>query len=142
LVNVPVVFPGGGGFALTFPLKAGDEALVVFSSRCIDYWWVSGKISQQAELRMHSLSDGFAIVGPKSVPNVLSSIDTANVQLRSNDGLTTITLTPTGDAIVNAPGGITLKLFPTISLSITPDGKVSILAPSGLFVNGVEVTVP
>ena len=31
LPDVPVVFPGGGGFALTFPVAAGDECLVVFA---------------------------------------------------------------------------------------------------------------
>lgn len=30
LVDVPVVFPRGSGYTLTFPVKAGDECLVVF----------------------------------------------------------------------------------------------------------------
>lgn len=30
LVDVPVVFPRGGGCTLTFPVKAGDECLVIF----------------------------------------------------------------------------------------------------------------
>jgi hypothetical protein len=42
LVDVPVCFPRGGGCTLTFPVAAGDEALIVFSSRCIDAWWQSG----------------------------------------------------------------------------------------------------
>jgi hypothetical protein len=42
LVDVPVFFPRGGGFTLTFPVKSGDECLVVFSSRCMDAWWQSG----------------------------------------------------------------------------------------------------
>ncbi|WP_274537266.1 Gp138 family membrane-puncturing spike protein, partial [Escherichia coli] len=31
LVDVPVVFPRGGGCTLTFPVKAGDECLVIFA---------------------------------------------------------------------------------------------------------------
>src|SRR5271155_5094227 len=41
-LDCPVVFPGGGGFTLTFPVAAGDEGLLVFASRCIDAWWQSG----------------------------------------------------------------------------------------------------
>lgn len=44
LVDVPVVFPCGGGFSLTYPIRPGDEALVVFASRCIDGWWQGGEI--------------------------------------------------------------------------------------------------
>src|SRR5206468_1066558 len=58
LLDCPVVFPGGGDVVLTFPLKLGDEVLVVFSDRCIDAWWQNGGLQNQAELRMHDLSDG------------------------------------------------------------------------------------
>lgn len=51
LPDVPVVFPGGGGFALTFPVAAGDECLVVFASRCIDAWWQSGGVGEPMEPR-------------------------------------------------------------------------------------------
>ena len=57
LVDVPLVWPRAGGFALTFPIAAGDEVLVVFSCRCIDSWWQSGGIGAPAEARMHDLSD-------------------------------------------------------------------------------------
>lgn len=86
LLDVPVIFPNGGGFSLTFPIAAGDEALVVFSSRCIDSWWQLGDIHPQSELRMHDLSDGFAIVGPRSQPRVLSAVSTTSSQLRSDAG--------------------------------------------------------
>ena len=61
LPDLPVVFPSGGGFTLTFPIKEGDECLVVFSARCIDGWWQSGENAPAPDERMHDLSDGFAI---------------------------------------------------------------------------------
>lgn len=88
LVDVPVVFPRGGSYTLTFPIQPGDECLVVFASRCIDNWWSQGGVQTQYELRMHDLSDGFAFVGPFSqitAPS-LTGVSTTTTQLRSNDG--------------------------------------------------------
>lgn len=107
LLDCPVYFPSGGGCTLTFPVTKGDECLVVFASRCIDAWWQSGGIQEQAEFRMHDLSDGFAFVGFSSLPNVPGAISTSTTQLRSNDGVTVVELDPAGQKVnVNAPGGI------------------------------------
>lgn len=86
LVDCPVHFPSGGGYTLTFPLVKGDEALAVFSSRCIDDWWQSGGIGIQPITRMHNLSDGFVLAGISSVPNVHPDISVESVQLRNRDG--------------------------------------------------------
>lgn len=93
-VDVPVFFPEGGGVTMTFPVKAGDECLLVFASRCIDAWWQSGGIQVQADQRMHDLSDGFAFVGVSSVPRVISAISTSRAQFRSNDGQAFVELDP------------------------------------------------
>ena len=106
LLDVPVVFPRGGGGALTFPIAEGDECLVVFASRCIDAWWQSGGVQIPAEMRMHDLSDGFALPGPFSQAQKISGISTNSVQLRSNDGSTYIDLNPTAQTVkIVAPGG-------------------------------------
>jgi hypothetical protein len=102
LVDVPVVWPRAGGFALTFPIKAGDEVLVVFASRCIDAWWQSGDVGAQAEARMHDLSDGFAILAPTSQPKKFENINPNNVQLRDESGTTYVEITPDGAARVVA----------------------------------------
>jgi phage baseplate assembly protein gpV len=86
LINIPLMFPRAGGFALTFPIVKDDEVLVIFASRCIDSWWQQGGIQVQAELRMHDLSDGFAILAPTSQPKVLPNVSADNVQLRNEDG--------------------------------------------------------
>lgn len=117
LVDVPVCFPRGGGCTLTFPVAQGDEALIVFSSRCIDAWWQSGGIQVQAELRMHDLSDGFAIPGPFSQATKIGGFSTTSTQLRSNDGTTYVELNPSGKVVnVVAPGGMTITA-PTVTIT-------------------------
>jgi hypothetical protein len=46
------------------------------------------------EFRMHDLSDGFAFVGPRSTPRVLSGVSTTATQLRSDDGATMVEVSP------------------------------------------------
>lgn len=94
LRDVPLYFPSGGGCTLTFPVKAGDECLLVFSSRCIDLWWQNGGVQAPFEVRRHDLSDAFALMGVRSQPRVISGISADSVQLRSDDGTASITLNP------------------------------------------------
>lgn len=92
LVDCPVQFPAGGNCTLTFPVAVGDECLVVFASRCIDGWWQSGGVQEQAEIRMHDLSDGFVLLGFRSVPRALANVSTTAAELRTDDGAARITM--------------------------------------------------
>lgn len=103
LINVPIVFPTAGGFALTLPVKKDDEVLIVWACRCIDAWWQSGGIQRQVEERMHDLSDGFALIGITSTQNVLPSVSTTSAQLRTKDGTKYIELTSGG---INMVGNV------------------------------------
>lgn len=126
LLDCPVVFPGGGGVTLTFPLKEGDEVLVVFSSRCMDAWWQQGGVQPPLEARMHDLSDGFVIPNVRSQARRLGNVSTTHAQLRSDDGNTYVDLDPTGHAV---------KIKAT---SITLDGDVTITGNTAM--NGGSVT--
>lgn len=106
LIHCPVVFPGGGGFLMTFPIQPGDEVLVIIASRCIDAWWQNGGIQTQSQLRMHDLSDGFALPRVFSKPNAPSSLSTQNAQLRTRDGSCLLEITPGGVIHLAAPGGM------------------------------------
>lgn len=86
LVDVPVIFPRGGGMTLTFPVSAGDECLVVFGDRCIDFWWQNGGVQETIDPRQHDLSDAFVFVGPQSQAKKISGISLHGAQLRSDDG--------------------------------------------------------
>lgn len=115
LPDVPVVFPGGGGFTLTFPVKTGDECLVVFASRCIDAWWQNGGVGVPMEPRMHDLSDGFALVGVRSQARKFP-VNSTNVQLRSDDGATFIEMTPERELHAEGPAAVTVKSESSITL--------------------------
>lgn len=103
LVDVPVVFPRGGGCTLTFPVKAGDECLVIFADRCIDFWWQSGGIQEPVDERMHDLSDAFCIVGPQSQAKKIGGISTTAAQLRTDDGSAIIELAAGGAVTITSP---------------------------------------
>jgi hypothetical protein len=99
LASVPVVFLGGAGAALTFPVAAGDTCLLVFLDRDSDVWLTTGQTGMPPNSnRLHSLSDAVAIVGLRSAPGALSTVSTTDVQLYGKDG-------PTGPLISIAPTG-------------------------------------
>ena len=96
LSDVPVQFPRAGGYSLTFPVKAGDECLLVFSDMCIDGWWQSGGVQNQAEKRRHDLSDACAILGITSVPKALKNVCMEGVQIRNDSGTDYIQISEQG----------------------------------------------
>ena len=124
LVDCPVVFPHGGGCSLTFPVKPGDECLVVFACRGVDFWWQLGGPQLAPEPRMHDLSDGFAIVGPWSQPKRIGSWSTGEVQLRSDDGSAFVAVHPSTHQITaQTSGKVIVKA--TQGVEITGDVKIT-----------------
>ncbi|EPS7437422.1 phage baseplate assembly protein V [Citrobacter freundii] len=134
LVDLPVVFPRGGGVTLTFPIKEGDECLIVFSSRSIDFWWQNGGVQERADGRVLDLSDAFVIPGPQSQAQKISGISTSAAQLRTDDGAAfvevaaghNITIKTPGQLTATAEGGTTIT-SPTITLNgnVTINGNLS-----------------
>lgn len=97
LVDVPILFPSAGGFLVTLPMAEGDEVLVVFASRCIDSWWQSGGVGRPMEARMHDLSDGFALPGPRSqVKLPAGAVSATDLEIRNNAGTTLLSITAGG----------------------------------------------
>lgn len=137
VVNCPVQFPSGGNCTLTFPVAQGDECLVVFASRCVDAWWQSGGVQEQADWRMHDLSDGFALLGFRSQPRALSGVSTSSAQLRSDDGVTYIDLNPTAGTLkLVAPGGLEIDA-PTVK--VNAGASVEVNSPQSTFDGALTV---
>jgi hypothetical protein len=124
LLDVPVIFPSAGLFTLTMPVTAGDEVLVIFASRCIDGWWQNSGVNNQPEIRFHDLSDGFALPGIFSQPNVLPSVSTTAAELRTNDGTCKISLGSDGTIVITAPNGVMINGTLVVTGNITSDADV------------------
>lgn len=119
LIHCPIMSFGGGGFSITAPVVAGDECLVVFSSRGIDGWWQSGGVQPPPEIRMHDLSDGFVLPGFRSRPRALSGYSPDSLQIRSDDGTTVFELRSAGRARMVVPGGLDIVGDVRVTQSIT-----------------------
>jgi len=125
LVDCPVVFPSGGGFTLTFPVAAGDECLVVFSSRSIDSWWGQGNPAPASDLRMHDLSDGFVLVGARSKSKAEAvNMTEGVVELRNATRTAFVQIDAGGSVKIKSSATITIDA-PSIVLtgSVTNNGK-------------------
>lgn len=137
LLDVPLCFPSGGGFVLTFPVAAGDEVLVVFASRSLDNWWAqtgdvgpSGLSHSQAELRMHDLSDGVAIPGLFNKSRVPNEISPTDVQLRSTEGSSFYSIQPNGNCVVETDAKV--QVFAESDVDVTStSGNVVVVATAG-----------
>jgi phage baseplate assembly protein gpV len=128
LVDVPIVIPRAGGLALTLPVQAGDECLVVFGDMCMDGWWANGGVQNQVEKRRHDLSDGFAILGVWSQPRVLNNYSTTSAQLRTDDGSVFVEV---------QESGITMQGNVNIAGTLTTSGAFT--SPSAL-IGGIAMT--
>lgn len=64
--DVPIAWPKGGGYYLTFPLAPGDPVLLVFSDVAAGEYLNTGEISEPADTRRHSLGYPVAIPGGAS----------------------------------------------------------------------------
>lgn len=125
LINVPIVFPSAGGFTITLPIAVGDEVLVVFASRCIDSWWQLGGTQKPMEARMHDLSDGFALPGPRSQPRVISNISSTGAQIRNDAGTSYVEISADGKIKLVSNDGIEIDGDIEVTGSIVASGEVT-----------------
>lgn len=83
LVDCPVIILSGGESLLTFPIKKGDQCLMFFNDRSIDQWFENGQKASLKSNRLHSLSDGIAIIGLRPLNKSIANYDESRAVLRS-----------------------------------------------------------
>jgi hypothetical protein len=92
VASVPVIFPGSGGYRMTFPIHAGDTdgdaCLLVFSDGSLDRWLsgTGGEVDPEVD-HGHILADAVAFVGLRPFGAPLSSCPTDEATLGKDDGV-------------------------------------------------------
>lgn len=87
LPSVPVVFPGGGGCFLTFPMAVGDPVMLVFAERDTSQYRATGAVSDPGVQATHGLSGAVAFpcrIGPRSA--ALSGVESSGVEIGQANG--------------------------------------------------------
>lgn len=80
LLDCPAIILGGGGGSISFPIGKGDQCLILFNDRDIDNWFSGASVGELATNRLHSFSDGIALVGL----NKVSDYDSTRAVLKYN----------------------------------------------------------
>lgn len=75
LIDMPTICLRGGKSGIRFPISPGDDALICFNDRDIDNWFAGKSGGGVATSRMHSFSDGVALVGLSSKSNPIADYD-------------------------------------------------------------------
>lgn len=91
--SVPVGFPGGGGFFVSFPLAVGDTGLLIFSEYSIDRWRTQGEQVDPADERRHGLSGAIFVPGLKTQAGALADADATHMRLGA-DGSYVVEIQP------------------------------------------------
>ena len=81
LLEIPVIVLGGGNGSIRFPIKSGDNCIVLFNDRDIDGWLTTGSKGPLASDRKHSFSDGIALVGIRSMADNFDDYDPDRTEL-------------------------------------------------------------
>ncbi len=144
LLDCPVVVLGGGGAGLTFPIAPGDECIVLFNDRDINTWFQGNSSAGNPTPRLHSLADGIALVGVRSLPNVLQDYEEGGSQWFVGDMKVTITdgdlviETPAGTKVTVNDGNIVVEVDGGTKLVVTSAGKLTITNNLGEFVDALN----
>lgn len=93
LVDCPVFTLQGGGSSIQFPIKKGDECIVLFADRNLDAWFKTGSETAPLDDRCHDFSDGIALVGVVSLVNKLDDYKDDTVRIKHGTAELSIDLT-------------------------------------------------
>jgi hypothetical protein len=82
--DVPIIYPAGGGFRMSWPLAQNDQVWLVFGSRDISGWKSGGGASAPRSQRRAGLSDAVVLAGfaPSTGDPLMEIVITAAGKLR------------------------------------------------------------
>ena len=137
--NVPVRYPGGGGWFLIFPLKPDNIVFLSFIERSIDTWMEAdaGADVDPVHTRKHDLSDAICIpsMRPRTKPiKDLASLGD-NCRLGFEGGDPAIVLKPDGTIEIGEGATEALVLGGVLNTNLSAITVPTAFGPSGTPIN-------
>jgi phage baseplate assembly protein gpV len=105
LQDVPVQFPQGGGYFLTFPVAVGDNCMLDFCDKGITHWKYEGAakigtfgsgMPKPDYFRAYNINDAVAMVGYNPIPQAIPEFNATSTELRDASRGQRVTMLPTG----------------------------------------------
>lgn len=125
LPSMPVVFPQGGGFSITWPLKPGDTVLVIFSEQAMAQWLISGNDDAEPEHPWRfEMTDGIVLAGMRPFVGPLTSTSETEMKIGLEDESAQIVIDETG---VRLGSGTASDFVALSSLVDSELNKISVL---------------
>lgn len=140
--NVPVLFPRGGAFTVSWPINKGDHVVLLVMSRAFGQWRKTGKTSDPGDLRQHHLgnavalpmlapnagvmpeaqagANAFTIAGPLIVLGAADATDFAALASKCDSNFTMIKSAISGATPTSGDGGAALKSAIVGALNFEP----------------------
>jgi len=135
IASVPVLALGGGGFAVTFPLKAGDHGWIEASDRDISLFMQTEDKAKPNTLRMHEFSDG-RFVPDMFASHTLPAEHENEVIIQNKNGETLVGVRDDRIRLVVGTTSITLD---KTGISMVAGGQSLVFNASGMKHNGTNV---
>lgn len=156
LQDVPVQFPQGGDYYLTFPVKPGQPCLLDFCDKGISHWLYEGAekigtyssgVPKAEYFRSYNINDALCHVGFNPIPQAIPNFNATAPELRNKDRSQRITLLPSGKIEVISPNSMSLEA-PVINavgnFSVSTGATGSFTTPTGQVVtvkDGIIVNI-
>lgn len=131
LQDVPVQFPQGGDYYLTFPVNAGDNCMLDFCDKGYSHWLYYGAekigtyssgVPRAEYFRSYNVNDATAMVGYNPIPQAIPNFNKSSPELRNKDRTQRVTLSASGVLEIVSPTSVAITAPAT---SITGNLSVS-----------------
>ena len=142
LVDVPIIIIGGGNASLTMPISIGDSCLILFNDRDIDVWFQGSTNSAPATNRLHSFSDGVALIGLNNLANISLDYDSTRALLKNE--LSGVGVSSTSVKIYNSLytlGGLLQNLITEVKALVTQTAALTVTCSSAGNPSSVPINI-
>jgi hypothetical protein len=123
LAAIPVFVAGGGGFRISFPLKAGDQGWVIANDRDISNFLNSYNQTSPNTARIKNFSDGVFYPDTMKGLNTIDSDDAENLVIQNNAG--TVTISISNEVVTITAPKLNIAM-PTLGSFINIQGTINI----------------